>query len=89
MEASLVCLLERIATEKTLKCKKQKPFTFTVTGSNAHLVGEDHEAVVRLASDGSAHALSCVPHGVERQEVVLSNLKLIAKILQPSLMGQK
>lgn len=53
--------------------------------SSVSLVGEDHEAVVRLASDGSAHALSCVPHGVERQEVVLSDLKLIPKILQPSL----
>lgn len=51
----------------------------------SHLVSKNHESVVCLASDGSAHTLSSVTHGVERQEVVLSNLELITKVLQTSL----
>lgn len=50
-----------------------------------HLVGEDHEAVVRLAPDGPAHALGCVAHGVEGEEVVLSDLELVPQVLQPRL----
>ena len=40
----------------------------------SYLVGEDHDAVVGFASHGAAHALGGVPHGVERQEVVLPDL---------------
>lgn len=50
-----------------------------------HLVSKDHESVVSLASDGSAHTLSSVTHGIKRQEVILSDLKLIPKVLQTSL----
>lgn len=50
-----------------------------------HLVSKNHESVVSLASDGSAHTLGRVTHGIKRQEVILSDLKLIPKVLQTSL----
>lgn len=50
-----------------------------------HLVSKNHESVVCFASDGSAHTLCGVTHGIKRQEVVLSDLKLIPKVLQTSL----
>ena len=43
----------------------------------AHLVREDHEPVVRLAPQSAAHALSCVAHCVERQEVLLPAIKML------------
>lgn len=54
------------------------------TGSS-HLVSENHEPVVCLASDGSANTLGSVAHGIKRQEVVLSDLKMIPQVLQASL----
>ena len=53
--------------------------------TDRHLVSEDHESVVRLAPDDAAHALGRVPHGVERQEVVLPDLELVPKVLQTRL----
>ena len=54
-------------------------------GSITHLVSKNHESVVGLASDGSAHTLSSVAHGIERQKVILSDLKLIPQVLQTGL----
>ena len=65
----------------------------SIAGSNertlgrriTYLVSKDHESVVGLASDDSAHTLGRVTHGIERQEVVLSDLELIPEVLQPGL----
>lgn len=69
--------------------RKKLPINYKQLQDNreetSHLVSKNHESVVGLASDGSTHTLSCVTHGVERQEVVLSNLELIPKVLQTSL----
>lgn len=57
----------------------------TPSSEGPHLVCEDHQAVVSFAPDGAAHTLCCVPHGVKRQEVILSNLELVPQVLQTSL----
>lgn len=38
------------------------------------LVGEEHDTVVSLPTHDSPHTLRCVPHGVKREEVILSDL---------------
>lgn len=53
--------------------------------TNVHLVSKDHEAVVGLASDGSAYTLCRMPHGIKGKEVILTDLKLVSQILQASL----
>lgn len=53
--------------------------------SLTHLVCKNHESIVRFASDGSTHTLGSVSHGVERQEVILPDLKVIPEILQTGL----
>lgn len=53
--------------------------------ADPHLVSEDHEAVVGLAPDGPAHTLGRVAHGVEGEEVVLSDLELVPQVFQPRL----
>ena len=50
-----------------------------------HLIGKDHEAIVRLAPDGPTHTLGCVAHGIEGEKVVLSDLELVPQVLQPRL----
>lgn len=55
---------------------------------STHLVGKDHEAVVGFPSDGSAHALGGVSHGVEGEEVVLPDLEVIPQVFQTSLEEQ-
>lgn len=52
---------------------------------NTHLVSKNHESIVSLASDDSAHTLGSVAHGIKRQKVILSDLKVIPKVLQTSL----
>lgn len=59
----------------------------TPSSEGPHLVCEDHQAVVSFAPDGAAHTLCCAPHGVKRQEVILSNLELAPQVLQTSLVG--
>ncbi len=49
------------------------------------LVGQDHDAVVRLAAEDAADALGSVAHSVERQEVVFSDLESVPEVLEPSL----
>lgn len=56
-----------------------------VAAPAAHLISEDHEAVVRLAPDGPPHTLGRVAHGVEGEKVVLSDLELVPQVLQPRL----
>jgi len=43
-----------------------------------NLVGKHHDAVVCFAAEGTADTLRRVPHCIERQKVVLSNVKLVA-----------
>lgn len=50
-----------------------------------HLVSKNHESVVCLSSDGSANTLGSVAHGIKRQKVILSDLKVIPQVLQASL----
>lgn len=50
-----------------------------------HLVCKNHEPIVGFAPDGPAHALGGVSHGVERQEVVLSDLEAVPEVLQAGL----
>lgn len=57
--------------------------------SLTHLVCKNHESIVGFAPDGSAHTLGRVSHGVEGQEVVLSDLKVIPEILQTRLFGRE
>lgn len=52
---------------------------------NLHLVGEDHEAVVRLAPDGPTHTLGRMAHGIEGEKVILTNLELVPQVFQPCL----
>lgn len=56
---------------------------------STHLVGKDHQAVVGFPSDGSAHALGGVSHGVEGEEVVLPDLEVIPQVFQTSLEEQQ
>jgi len=46
-----------------------------------NLVGKNHDTIVGFASEGTANALCRMSHRIKRQEVTLSNMKLIAKIL--------
>lgn len=50
-----------------------------------HLVSKDHQAVVGFPSDGSAHALGGVSHGVKREEVILPDLEVVPQVFQASL----
>lgn len=43
-----------------------------------HLISKDHEAIVRLAPNGTTHTLGCVAHGIEGEEVIFSDLELVA-----------
>ena len=47
-----------------------------LVGPGESLVGEHHDAVVRLAPERPPHALRGVPHGVEGEEVVLPDVVL-------------
>lgn len=42
-----------------------------------HLISKDHEAIVRLAPNGTTHTLGCVAHGIEGEEVIFSDLELV------------
>lgn len=53
--------------------------------SLTHLVCKNHESIVCFASDGSPHTLGSMSHGIERQKVILSDLKVIPDILQTGL----
>lgn len=50
-----------------------------------HLVSKYHESIVSFPSDGSAHTLGSMPHGIERQEIILPDLEVIPEVLQTSL----
>lgn len=50
-------------------------------GPEPHLVGEDHEPIVCLAPDGTAHTLGCMAHGVEGEKVILADLELVPQVL--------
>lgn len=54
-----------------------------------HLVSEDHQAIVRLASDGPTHTLGGVAHGVKGEKVVFTDLELVPKVFQPCLWVQR
>lgn len=51
--------------------------------SRKSFVRKNHNTVVRFASNGATDTLRRVSHCVEREEVVLSDLKLISEVIQP------
>lgn len=50
-----------------------------------YLICKHHDAIVGFSSQCSAYTLGCMPHSVEGQEVILSDLVLVSQILQASL----
>lgn len=73
------------AREPSCPCPRAAGLGKVAQGSGSYLVGKDHEAVVCLAPDGSAHTLGRMAHGVEGEEVVLSDLELVPQVLQSRL----
>ena len=53
--------------------------------TKSNLVGKNHDTVVGFATESATNTLGRVAHCIERQEVTLSNMKLISKILQSCL----
>ena len=54
-----------------------------------HLVGKDHQAIVRLAPDGPTHTLGSMAHGIKGEKVILTNLELVPKVFQSCLWVQR
>jgi len=59
------------------------------TQRSPHLIGKQHYAVISLAPETATNTLGSVSHGVEREEVVLSDLKLFPQVLEPRLQESK
>ena len=52
---------------------------------SAPLVCKDHHSVVSLGANDSSNALSSLPNGIKREEIVLFNLERLSEVREPSL----